>query len=248
MIMSKSLQLALCDTQGQLFELAAERGYSSEAFIKAFMTSQVAADMDKDFHHVQWAGKAYILSRMEDELANQLTKEGEIYDKETLYWAGYIYRYWNFYKNESSREIYKQASAKTMKVVYLMYHTMSPEMAIDRLKDAYEEKKSSDLLHAIDKAKKIKDAKEIVQKIDDLLADSHLFRHQADSLYDQISRNTDYFLYIEDAKRREGIKGNIPFARLDYLPKRKALIVIRDAIKAFIIAEIAKKENKDANT
>ena len=78
MIMSKSLQLALCDTQGQLFELAAERGYSSEAFIKAFMTSQVAADMDKEFHHVQWAGKAYILSRMEDELADQLTKDGEI--------------------------------------------------------------------------------------------------------------------------------------------------------------------------
>ena len=72
--MCKSLQLTLCDTQGQLFELAAERGYSSEAFIKAFMTSQVSADMDKDFHHVQWAGKAYILSRMEEELAEQLTR------------------------------------------------------------------------------------------------------------------------------------------------------------------------------
>ena len=108
--MCKSLQLTLCDTQGQLFELAAERGYSSESFIKAFMTSQVSADMDKEFHHVQWAGKAYILSRMEDELADQLAKDGEIY---------------------------KQAPAKTMKVVYLMYHTMSPEMAIDRLKEAY---------------------------------------------------------------------------------------------------------------
>lgn len=139
--MCKSLQLTLCDTQGQLFELAAERGYSSEAFIKAFMTSQVAADMDKEFHHVQWAGKAYILSRMEDELADQLTKGGEIYDKETLYWMGYIYRYWNFYTGENSREIYKQASAKTMNVVYLMYHTMSPEMAIDRLKEAYSENK-----------------------------------------------------------------------------------------------------------
>ena len=137
--MCKSLQIALCDTQGQLFELAAERGYSSEAFIKAFMTSQVSADMDTEFHHVQWAGKAYILSRMEDELANQLTQDGDIYDKETLYWAGYIYRYWNFYTGESSREIYKQAPAKTMKVVYLMYHTMSPEMAIDRLKETYKE-------------------------------------------------------------------------------------------------------------
>jgi hypothetical protein len=53
-----------------------------------------------------------------------------------FHWA---YRYWNFYTGESSREIYKQAPAKTMKVVYLMYHTMSPEMAIDRLKEAYKE-------------------------------------------------------------------------------------------------------------
>lgn len=136
--MLNSLQMALCDTQGQLFELAAERGYASETFIKAYMTSAVAADMDKEFHHIQWAGKAYILSRMEDDFADQLVKVGEIYDKEALYWMGYIYRYWHFHTDESSREIYKQAPAKTMNVVYLMYHTMSPEMAIDRLREAYE--------------------------------------------------------------------------------------------------------------
>ena len=136
--MLNSLQMALCDTQGQLFELAAERGYASETFVKAYMTSAVAADMDKEFHHIQWAGKAYILSRMEDEFADQLVKVGEIYDKEALYWMGYIYRYWHFYTDENSREIYKQAPAKTMNVVYLMYHTMSPEMAIDRLREAYE--------------------------------------------------------------------------------------------------------------
>lgn len=136
--MLNSLQMTLCDTQGQLFELAAERGYASEAFVKAYMTSAVAADMDKEFQHIQWAGKAYILSRMEDELADQLIKGGEIYDKEALYWMGYIYRYWHFYTGENSREIYKQAPAKTMNVVYLMYHTMSPKMAIDRLKEACE--------------------------------------------------------------------------------------------------------------
>lgn len=136
--MLNSLQMTLCDTQGQLFELAAERGYASEAFVKAYMTSAVAADMDKEFQHIQWAGKAYILSRMEDELADHLIKGGEIYDKEALYWMGYTYRYWHFYTGENSREIYKQAPAKTMNVVYLMYHTMSPEMAIDRLKEACE--------------------------------------------------------------------------------------------------------------
>ena len=134
--MLNSLEIALCDTQGQLFELSGQRGVASEAFIKAFMTSEIAKNMDSEFHHVQWAGKEYIYSRMGDECKDALSVPGEAFDKETLYWMGYIYRYWNFYTGESSKEIYRQAPAKTMRVVYLMYHTMSPELAIDRLKEA----------------------------------------------------------------------------------------------------------------
>ena len=139
--MNKSLQLTLCDTQGKLFELSGERGYDSEAFIKAFMTTDISKDMDKDFHHVQWAGKEYIMSRMEDENSVAISNNGAVFDNETLYWTGYIYRYWNIYTGESSKDIYKQAPAKTMQTVYLMYHTMSPELAIDRLKESYNEKK-----------------------------------------------------------------------------------------------------------
>lgn len=132
--MSKSLELALCDTQGKLFELSAKRGYASESFIKAYMTSDIAEDMDMEFNHVQWAGKEYIMSRIEDECGTKLRSDGSILDSEVLYWIGYIYRYWNLYNRESSKEIYKQAPYKTMKVVYLMYHTMSPELAISKLK------------------------------------------------------------------------------------------------------------------
>ena len=95
--MNRSLQLTLCDTQGKLFELSGKRGYDSESFIKAFMTTDVSKDMDKDFHHVQWAGKEYIMSRMEDENSDAITNNGIVFDNETLYWTGYIYRYWNIY-------------------------------------------------------------------------------------------------------------------------------------------------------
>lgn len=134
--MRDPLLLPLCEMQGQLFELSRKRGYASEPFVKAFMTSPVAADLDKPFHHLQWAGKEYILSRMEEELSTALVP-GEQFDPETLYWMGYLYRYWHFLTGESSKEIYRQAPAKTMRVVYLMYHTMSPEMAVDRLKETY---------------------------------------------------------------------------------------------------------------
>ncbi len=133
--MSKSLQLALCDTQGQLFELSAKHGYNSEDFIKAYMLSDTAKAMDMEFNHVQWAGKEYVLSTLEDECGSKLTKGDSLLDQEILFWIGYIYRYWNLYTGESSKAIYRQAPAKVMQTVYLMYHTMSPELAIDRLKE-----------------------------------------------------------------------------------------------------------------
>lgn len=137
--MNESLKLALCEMQAELFVRSREKGYASESFIKAFMLSDVAKDLDMPFHHMQWAGMNYLMSRLEEEHGSELVV-GASYDTEALYWAGYLYRYWHLYTGESSKEIYKQAPAKTMNIVYLMYHTMSPEMAIDRLKESYKEK------------------------------------------------------------------------------------------------------------
>ena len=138
-MMNESLKLALCEMQAELFVQSREKGYASESFIKTFMNSDIAEDLDMPFNHMQWAGTHYLMSRIEEEHADELVR-GECYDTETLYWAGYLYRYWHIYKGESSKEIYRQASAKTMRIVYLMYHTMSPEMAIDRLKESHIER------------------------------------------------------------------------------------------------------------
>lgn len=138
--MNESLKLTLCEMQAELFVQSKEKGYESESFIKAFMHSDIAEDIDMPFNHMQWAGTHYLMSRMEDEHSDVLVK-GDSYDAETLYWIGYIYRYWQIYRNESSREIYRKAPAKTMQIVWLMYHTMSPEMAIDRLIETYLDKR-----------------------------------------------------------------------------------------------------------
>lgn len=133
--MNESLKIAFCEKQAELFVLAKEKGHDSESFIKPFMKSDTTKNLDKPFHHMQWAGAHYLLPRMEEDCADALI-QGESYDTETFYWAGYLYRYWHIYTSESSREIYKQIPAKTMRIVYLMYHTM----AIDRLKESYQEK------------------------------------------------------------------------------------------------------------
>lgn len=138
--MLDSIEISLCQMQAHLFELSAQKGYDSEAFVKAFMNSCIAEDLDKEFNHAQWAGEEYLLSRLSDEKTEAI-KPGAILDTETLFWTGYLYRYWHFYTGESSREIYKQAPITVMKQVYLPYHSMSIGMAIDRLKETYKDKK-----------------------------------------------------------------------------------------------------------
>ena len=134
--MLDSFEFSLCQMQAHLFELSGQKGYDSETFIKSFMTSAVAKDLDKLFNHAQWAGEEYLISRLSEESPKAI-KTGTVFDAETLYWSGYLYRYWHFYTGESSKEIYKQAPVTVMKKVYLPYHTMSIEMAIDRLKETF---------------------------------------------------------------------------------------------------------------
>ena len=133
MSIPKKLQWSFCHTQGQLFQLSAERGYDSEMFIKGYMHSSAAKDFDKEFHHVQWAGKAYIMDRMEKENSESILKNGNVFDAEMLYWIGYIYRYWQTITGEESSKIYEQADCKTMQNAYLSYYTLSPETVIEKL-------------------------------------------------------------------------------------------------------------------
>ena len=234
------LQLKMCDIQGRLFELSGANGYDSVTFIKAFMTGDVAKGLDSKFNRMQWAGEEYLLAEIAD--IAELTKGGIVYDKEVLYWSGYLYRFWHFTTGEDSKDIYRQAPAETMSRNWLIFHTLAPEVAIEDLKEIYRQRNESDrpqkTASKVDKAKKIKDAKDTIERIDELLSDSILFRHQADSLYDKISKNMDYAPFIATAKAASRMVGNIPFKQLPYQPKRNALIMIRDAIRAYMAKEL----------
>lgn len=135
------LQLKLCDIQGRLFELSADNNYGSANFVKVFMTSEVAKALDSTYNRMQWAGEEYLLEELVDVAGDKLSKEGEIFSKDILYWMGYLYRYWHYYTKEDSVKIYKQASVATMKRNYLMFHTMAPELAIGDLKEISRQKK-----------------------------------------------------------------------------------------------------------
>ena len=135
------LQLKLCDIQGRLFELSADKKYGSANFIKVFMTSEVAKALDSTYNRMQWAGEEYLLEEIAAVAGEKLEQSGELYSKDILYWIGYLYRYWHYYTKEDSGKIYKQAPVGTMKRNYMMFHTMAPELAIEDLKEIYRQKK-----------------------------------------------------------------------------------------------------------
>ena len=133
------LQLKLCDIQGRLFELSAEKGYNSAAFVKAFMLSDTAKALDSEYNRMQWAGEEYLLAEVVSAAGGSLTTGGERYGADMLYWIGYLYRYWHYYSGEDSTKIYKQASVEIMKRNYMMFHTMDPVLAIEDLKEIHKQ-------------------------------------------------------------------------------------------------------------
>ena len=130
-------QIKMCDIQGRLFELSADQGLGSAAFVKSFMLSEVAKGLDSKFNHMQWAGEEYLLDEIVSTSSEKLTEDGEVYSKDILYWIGYLYRYWHYYTGEDSAKIYKQAPVQTMKRNYMIFHTMDPVVAIENLKEIY---------------------------------------------------------------------------------------------------------------
>ena len=128
-----ALERQLCDIQGRLFERSLAKGLDSADFINKFMNSNTCEHLDLPYDRLQWAGEEYILEDLLDETPVQ--PAGEQYSRETLFWAGYVYRYWHFHTGESGREIYFQANAGRMNDCYNGFHTLDVNMVIEDLKE-----------------------------------------------------------------------------------------------------------------
>ena len=55
------------------------------------------------------------------------------YTHNEMYWIGYLYRYFSYSYGISSLQAYKIVKPKELRGLFLPYHTMSPEKAIERI-------------------------------------------------------------------------------------------------------------------
>lgn len=128
--------LRMCKFQGELFKESLRKAEcGSKVFLRRFMLSDLAERMDKD-------GFLYEAIDVEDafiEIETQYgpTDYGQIkFGGEALYWTGYIYRYWSYISGKSSKQLYRIVKPEELERLYYPYHSLDPEQAIERIKEA----------------------------------------------------------------------------------------------------------------
>lgn len=126
----------LCDFQAELFEKSVStQDMSSEVFVRRFMNSKIATELDS---------KAFLDdSKTINDIFNGLdlqygkTSYGSVkYNKDIMYWVGYLYRYFCYTYDVSSKQAYKYLPLKYVASTFISYHSLDVSQAIERLLEA----------------------------------------------------------------------------------------------------------------
>ena len=125
--------LKLCALQAEVFADSLKvTQCSSLVFIRRFMNSEVAARMDRNGFLLEACDVTSIFNEVEAQYGT--TSYGkERYGREELYWLGYLYRYWTYTYEKSSKQVYKQMKPKNLRKLYYPYHSLDPAQAIERI-------------------------------------------------------------------------------------------------------------------
>lgn len=93
----------------------------------------------------------------------------------------------------------------------------------------------------------IKDSRDDLNKLDEILNDTNKFRAHSNKVYHEIADKVDYLPYViaERAKYKLSY-GDIPFENVtNYLARRKIISMLRQAVLAYIEVETGKKVTED---
>ncbi|MGM9858349.1 MAG: hypothetical protein ACI311_03765 [Bacilli bacterium] len=125
--------LIICTLQGNLFLCSLKStDCSSEIFMRRFMSSQISKEFDSLAILDDSLTTKEILNKIDEEFGE--SNYGTIkYEKEVIFWIGYIYRYFAYTYELSSKYIYKILKPKELNELYYVYHTFDPSVAIEKI-------------------------------------------------------------------------------------------------------------------
>ncbi|MBQ3005768.1 MAG: antitoxin [Clostridia bacterium] len=128
--------LKLCKFQAEIFSKSVLKAEcSSLIFIRRFMYSSVAQRMDETGFLFEACDLNSVFEEIDSEFGR--TSYGkEKFSAEELYWIGYVYRYWCYTYDKTSKQVYKIIKPKELRDLYYPYHSLDPTQAIERILEA----------------------------------------------------------------------------------------------------------------
>lgn len=125
--------LLLCRLQGNIFAASLEYAKSSsEIFIRRFMMSNLV----KEFDSKAVLNDSLTINEVFEIIDNEFgkTSYGKVrYDREVLFWIGYLYRYMAYTYDLSSKSVYRIIKPRELNELYFVYHTFDCSQAIERI-------------------------------------------------------------------------------------------------------------------
>ena len=128
--------LLLCKIQGVIFENSLKKTKtSSEIFIRRFMFSDIAKEFDSKAYLNGSITKDEVFELIDDEYGESSYGKNK-YSEQVLHWIGYLYRYFSYTYELTSKQVYRYVKPKELNGLYLAYHTLDCAQAIERILEA----------------------------------------------------------------------------------------------------------------
>lgn len=136
MILIDETGLKLCKIQAKIFESSINKTECSSAiFVRRFMLSDIARRMDDGVFLFESCEEDEVFVEIENQYGKSNYGKEKI-SAEELYWIGYIYRYWCYTYQITSKQAFKIVKMKELRDLYYPYHSLDPSQAIERILEA----------------------------------------------------------------------------------------------------------------
>lgn len=121
-------EIMKCRKQALIFEISVERGWDSYRFIRKWMNSEVRAQLDNEDPALVSQSRYYLLEMFDED--NSIGS-GETYDIDMMHWLGYLYSYWHYVHEVTSKEILEMMTPEDILKNYDVLHTQSNKYTLD---------------------------------------------------------------------------------------------------------------------
>lgn len=128
--------LKCCKAQADLFVASLKlTECSSAVFLRRFMNSSVAKRMDEGSFLFESSTEESMISELDEEFGK--TNYGTVkYTENELYWMGYLYRYWCYTYEKTSKQVYRIIKPPELRTLFFPYHSLDNAAAIERILEA----------------------------------------------------------------------------------------------------------------